>query len=322
MKASPLQESFFFMQEPKAGTPVRPPFDPKQLFRLAAQGVFVGTSSWKYRGWEGMIYQGGYASEAQFQRVSLREYTSYFPTVGVDFTYFAWPLKEMMAYLLESTPENFRLCPKVTKRITMNAFPNLPAYGKWAGQKNPDFLNAELFVEQFYEPISLLKGRLGVVLFEFNGPEASDLDLFTDFFSKIPRDIPYAVEIRNPDLVRASTYELFAKLQLSPVFSVWTKMPSLEEQWKAFESVHSLFANHLPFVGLGLLKPGRSYEEAVQLFQPFQKRLEPCENELKGLAKLAKIALAQDRKIYLLLNNRLEGSAPHSVGELAKMLPA
>jgi uncharacterized protein YecE (DUF72 family) len=320
MKSSPLQESFHFMQVPSGGAPVKPPFDPKVLFRLAAQGLFIGTSSWKYRGWEGMIYQGGYASEAQFQRVSLREYTSYFPTVGVDFTYFAWPMREMMAYLLESTPENFRLCPKVTKRITMSSFPNLPAYGKWAGQKNPDFLNAELFQDQFYEPISLLKGRLGVVLFEFHGPEVEDLRLFERFFASIPRDISYAVEIRNPELVQTSAYELLAKLNLAPVFSVWTKMPSLAEQWQAFLPALPLLDSNLPFVGLGLLKPGRSYDEAVQLFQPFQKRQEPCEQEIRAMAMLGDEAQKLGRKAFFLLNNRLEGSAPHSVGALLDSL--
>jgi uncharacterized protein YecE (DUF72 family) len=317
--SSSLQESFFFMQEPKATAPLRPPFDPKQLFRLAAQGLFIGTSSWKYRGWEGMIYQGGYASEAQFQRVSLREYTSYFPTVGVDFTYFAWPLREMMAYLLESTPENFRLCPKVTKRITLSSFPNLPAYGKWAGKKNPDFLNPELFKEQFYDPISILRGRLGVILFEFSGPEEEELDLFENFFSKIPRDFTYAVEIRNPELVKPTTYELLAKLDLAPVFSVWTKMPSIREQWQAYQK--SSTNQNLPLVGMGLLKPGRSYDEAVQLFQPFKERKEPCQEVLEDLAMIALEGLRRSQKTYILLNNRLEGSAPHSVGELSKLLP-
>ncbi|MGZ3653517.1 MAG: DUF72 domain-containing protein, partial [Bdellovibrionota bacterium] len=161
-----LQESFDFVNAPKGGR-VQPPFAALEASRLAAQGIYFGTSSWKYRGWEGLIYQGGYASEAQFQRQSLREYTALLPCVGVDFTYFAWPIDDMMAYLVESTPENFRLIPKVTKRITMSQFPNLPAYGKWAGQPNPEFLDARLFEEKFLAPLKRLEGRVGLVQFEF-----------------------------------------------------------------------------------------------------------------------------------------------------------
>ena len=47
---------------------------------LAAQGVYIGTSSWKYRGWCGMLYDParyeyrGRFAEARFKRDCLREY--------------------------------------------------------------------------------------------------------------------------------------------------------------------------------------------------------------------------------------------------------
>jgi uncharacterized protein YecE (DUF72 family) len=266
-KGPDLQESFSFMHERAGKKILQPPFDPVELFRLSAQGIYLGTSSWKYRGWEGMIYQGGYSSEAQFQRTSLREYTGLFPTVGVDFTYYAWPMADMMAYLVESTPENFRLCPKVTKRITLSSFPDLPAYGKWAGKPNPDYLSADLFREMFLKPVERLTGRLGPILFEFSGPHAEELPALEKFFSSIPREHAYAVELRNPELVNPEFYALLRSLGVSPVFSLWTRMPSLLEQWLACQKGGGL-APGLPLVALGVVKGGRSYEEAVSLFQP------------------------------------------------------
>jgi uncharacterized protein YecE (DUF72 family) len=312
------QESFTF--QARTGPEPRPPFDPRELSRLAAKGIYLGTSSWKYRGWEGLIYQGGYASEAQFQRASLREYTSYFPCVGVDFTYYAWPVADMMAYLVESTPENFRLCPKVTKRITMSSFPNLPAYGKWAGKKNPDYLNADLFEKEFLTPIQRLKGRVGIVLFEFSGPEEEDLDLLRAFFRAIPRDFPYAVEIRNPELVRPDFYRLLAEAQVGPAFSFWTRMPRVSVQYEAYRQGTEGVTDSTPMVGLGFLKPGRSYEEAVSLFQPYKELKEAYPTGREELTELAQSAEKAGRKIFLLLNNRLEGSAPHTVGAVASML--
>lgn len=315
--SSDLQESFFFMHAPVGGKPVRPPFDPKELFRLAAQGIYLGTSSWKYRGWEGMIYQGGYASEAQFQRASLREYTSYFPCVGVDFTYFTWPLAEMMSYLVESTPENFRLCPKVTKRITMASFPNLPAYGKWAGKENPDYLDAGLFRQQFCEPVRRLQGRLGVVLFEFSGLEEKDLGKLKAFFQEVPRDLAYGVEIRNPALVTPEFYGLLKELEVSPVFCLWTGMPSLRTQWQAYLKGG---CSDLPVVALGLLREGRTYEEAVRLFQPYKEIKDIYQEGREDLALLAMDALRKGKKAYFLINNRLEGSAPHTVGAMLDLV--
>ena len=316
---SPLQESFTFLLETNDEWKVRPPFDPKQLFRLAAEGIFLGTSSWKYRGWEGVIYKGHYANEAHFQRVALREYTSYFPSVGVDFTYFLWPQKDMMSFLVESTPDNFRLCPKVTKRITMDRFPNLPIHGKWAGQKNPDYLRVDLFLEQFYPAIKILAPRMGVLLFEFSGPEKEDFPAIEAFFSKIPRDFPMAIEVRNPEIVTEDFYRLLRDLKLVPAFSSWTRMPSIREQWAIYRKSGGENDSG-PIVGLGFLKPGRHYDEAVRLFQPYDGIKDPVPAVRNDLVNLAAFGRQSNRKTFILINNRLEGSAPFTIGSLAELL--
>jgi uncharacterized protein YecE (DUF72 family) len=309
-----LQESFDFVSAPK-GRPVQPPFEPLEAARLAAQGIYFGTSSWKYRGWEGMIYQGGYASEAQFQRQSLREYTAVLPCVGVDFTYFAWPEASMMSYLVESTPENFRLLPKVTKRITMSSFPNLPAYGRWAGQKNPEYLDAGLFEEKFLAPLATLEGRVGLVQFEFSGPEEDELTRLREFFTKVPRGFAYSVEIRNPALVRPGFYALLRELGVSPAFSSWTRMPPIGEQRKAYLEAGGA-EDSCPLLGLGIVRPGRSYEEAVQLFQPYREIRDIYPEGRSDLSELGLWAMKNRRKAYILINNRWEGSAPHSIGRV------
>lgn len=310
----PIQEKFDFTKAP-SGPAVKPPFAPLAAARLAAQGVYFGTSSWKYRGWEGLIYRGGYESEAQFQRQSLREYTAVLPCVGVDFTYFAWPVADMMAYLVESTPENFRLLPKVTKRITMSQFPQLPAYGKWAGQANPEYLNVGLFEEKFLAPLRRLSGRIGLLQFEFSGPEEGELGRVEEFFARIPRDFPYAVEIRNPAVMGAPFYELLRRQGLSPAFSSWNRMPPVGEQFAAYLEAGGA-GEATPLLGLGIVRPGRSYEEAVRLFQPYNEIREPYEEGRGQLAELGQWAMKNNRKAYILVNNRWEGSAPHSIGRI------
>jgi hypothetical protein len=52
----------------------------KALHRLAASNVFVGTSSWKYKGWFGQIYEksryewSGKFAESRFNRDCLSKY--------------------------------------------------------------------------------------------------------------------------------------------------------------------------------------------------------------------------------------------------------
>jgi hypothetical protein len=61
-----------------------------QVALLAVQGVYVGTSSWKYPGWCGTIYDRaryeyrGKFAETRFKRDCLAEYAEVFKTVCVD----------------------------------------------------------------------------------------------------------------------------------------------------------------------------------------------------------------------------------------------
>jgi hypothetical protein len=65
----------------------------KKAAELAAKGVFIGTSSWKYPGWRGMSYDEskyltrGKFSESKFERERLAEYAQTFKTVCVDAAY-------------------------------------------------------------------------------------------------------------------------------------------------------------------------------------------------------------------------------------------
>jgi len=66
-------------------------FDRKKLKKaageLAAKGIFVGTSSWRYPGWRGMLYDEsryvyrGKFAETRFERDCLSEYAEVFKTV-------------------------------------------------------------------------------------------------------------------------------------------------------------------------------------------------------------------------------------------------
>jgi len=61
--------------------------------RLAQGGVYLGTSSWKYRGWSGQLYDEarythrGKFTESRFERNCLTEYGNVFKAVSVDATY-------------------------------------------------------------------------------------------------------------------------------------------------------------------------------------------------------------------------------------------
>jgi uncharacterized protein YecE (DUF72 family) len=60
--------------------------------------VFIGTSSWKYQGWFGQLYDRaryeyrGRFAEARFNSECLGEYSEVFKTVCVDAAYYTFPV--------------------------------------------------------------------------------------------------------------------------------------------------------------------------------------------------------------------------------------
>jgi uncharacterized protein YecE (DUF72 family) len=102
----------------------------ESLARLARNGVFIGTSSWKYEGWLGQIYtrsnylsRGRYSKRA-FEAGCLREYAETFPTVCGDFAFYQFPTEEFWRRLFHQTPDRFRFAFKVPEQITCKVFPS------------------------------------------------------------------------------------------------------------------------------------------------------------------------------------------------------
>ncbi len=91
---------------------------------LAAEGIFIGTSSWKYAGWTGLIYDEqryryrGKFAEARFERTCLAEYAEVFKTVCVDAAYYQCPSEKYVAGLAAQVPDDFRFTFKVTDDST------------------------------------------------------------------------------------------------------------------------------------------------------------------------------------------------------------
>jgi uncharacterized protein YecE (DUF72 family) len=73
----------------------------RQAAALAAAGVCIGTSSWKYPGWCGTLYDRaryeyrGKFAETRFKRNCLAEYAEVFKTVCVAAAYYTLPSQQI-----------------------------------------------------------------------------------------------------------------------------------------------------------------------------------------------------------------------------------
>lgn len=308
------------------------PFD-RELMRqraaeLAAKGVLIGTSSWKYEGWLNQLYttgryeyRGKFAT-TRFERSCLSEYAEVFKTVCVDAAYYTFPSEKYLDGLVSQVTPDFKFGLKVTDEITVRKFPNLDRFGIRAGKPNENFLNAELFARQFLKPCEHMRENIGVLMFEFSRFYPSDYEHGRDFaadldkfFSQLPKGWPYAVEMRNKHWLQPEYFDCLKRHNITHVFNSWEAMPAVSDQMALAGS-----CTHPELVTARfLLKPGRKYEEAVKTFQPYNSTKEVNEDARKaGAALIQEGKAASNRKTLIFVNNRLEGNALETINAMVE----
>jgi uncharacterized protein YecE (DUF72 family) len=301
----------------------------EQAASLAVQGVYLGTSSWKYEGWMGQLYNAeryeyrGRVAKTRFERDCLREYAEVFKTVCVDAAYYTFPGQQYLERMAEQVPEDFLFGFKVTDAITIRKYPQLDRFGDMAGKPNEHFLNADLFTKAFLQPCVAIRAKVGLLMFEFSRFWPTDYEHGRDFVAdldkflgQLPKGWPYGVEMRNRNWLRPAYFECLARHQVTHVYNSWEAMPPVGEQM-AMPGSHT---NPSLVAARFLLKPGRRYEEAVKTFQPYDKTREiNTEAREAGAALVAGGVKAKGRKTFIYVNNRLEGNALSTIEAIVEM---
>jgi uncharacterized protein YecE (DUF72 family) len=212
------------------------------------------------------------------------------------------------------------VCSKVWEEITIPAYANRARYGAKAGTANPRFLDASLFQEMVLGPSLAGLGRqAGPFLFEFQryGPEPEVFLASLDrFFSRLPTGPAYAVEVRNPALLGARYRDLLKAHGVAHVYNHWNIMPPLSGQ-------HTVLGKTFTagFVVVRLLTPpGVSFSEAVRLYAPYDRLIQPLPRMRADTLALLRQAVSEQTPVYVLVNNRSEGNAPLTIQALADAL--
>ncbi len=285
--------------------------------QLAAAGIFIGTSSWKYPGWLGQIYtrerylSRGHFSYKRFQAECLAEYAETFPIVCGDFSFYQFPSPEFWRKLFASAPASLRFALKVPEEVTVEVFPKHPRYGPRSGAPNENYLNAGALLAQFIKPLEPYRPRIAALIFEFGPRGASPREFFAaleSFLRRLPDLFRYAVEVRNREYLKPRYFELLAGRGVAHVLNAWTRMPLLSEQM----AIPGVFTAAFT-VARGLLRQGRHYEDAVARFQPYAKVQEENPEARDSLRALIRRMREERRAAYIFVNNRLEGNAPETI---------
>ena len=125
------------------------------------------------------------------------------------------------------------------------------------------------------------------------------------FFGRLPKDFQYAVEIRNAGLLGPDYRKVLETQGVGHVYNHWSYMPPLVEQHKLMETFTA------PFTVLRLLTPLKiSCEAAKKRAEPYTKIVGELSEMRRDTVELIRKAVAENRRAYVLVNNRSEGNAP------------
>jgi uncharacterized protein YecE (DUF72 family) len=306
-------------------------FEPSQIAPLLHEladrnGIFLGTSSWKFPGWCGVLYDeddylwGKHFSKARFKRDCLRRYAEVFRSVCFEASYYHLPRKGEFEKLVAQVPEGFRFTFKVPDQITIKNYPQARAFGDRRGKPNEYFLDPRLFRMGFLRALEKIQPYVGMLVFEFSHFHSDDfahgrefVAALDQFFSELPSGWNYAVEVRNANLLHAEHFEVLRRHQVAHVYNQWTLMPGIDEQI----SLHPVGDN--PFIAARyLLTPQRSRDWAKREFEPFNqlKEIDPIARETLQFLLARARADPPAKPAFIYIGNLLEGNALHTISDV------
>ncbi len=276
--------------------------------------IYVGTCSWKYSSWEGLVY------DVFSEEGMLAQYAKRYRSVEVDQWF--WSLGKTSYALADpatvsaydhDTDEHFRFTIKCPNALTLPY-----AYGS-KDLRNPYFLDAEVFY-QFVERLGPLVQKTGLFMFQFSYlnqgvfKQRKEFEQqLQSFMRLLPDSLAYAVEIRNPAWLDASWFDFLQQNVIAPVLLSGYWMDGLLAPLKLFSDTD------IPRLCIRLHGDDRSGIEQ-ETGGRWDKLVADKDGELASIAPVLVELAKQGRVIYINVNNHYEGSAPLTIEKLMRYL--
>lgn len=301
-----------------------------QWLHLAGQlpaAVHLGTSSWSFPGWAGLVWEADY-SQATLSRHGLAAYAQHplLRTVSLDRVFYK-PLTagEYARYARQVSPQ-FRFMVKAPSMVTDATVRDENGRGM---QVNPLFLDPAQAVTAFVEPACEGLGQcLGALVFQLSPVPVRHLARMEEVLQQLEAmlvaarqalahtpDAILAVEVRNAEFLTPAFAQVLRRAGATYCLGLHARMPPIEEQLPLLRALWpsplvcrwSLNRRHGAF----------GYEEARSSYEPFDRIVDADEPTRQTLARVAAATALAGLPVYVAINNKAEGSAPLSVFALA-----
>jgi uncharacterized protein YecE (DUF72 family) len=307
-----------------SGNALPPAVAPPEHHALALRlplDVHLGTTSWSYPGWAGTVY-GTRVSEKDLARYGLTAYAQHplLRAVEIDRTYYEPLSATALRSFADQVPDDFRFVVKAHEDCVTRRFPAHARYGKKRGESNARYLDASYAADTVVAPFKEgLGAKGGALLFQFPPREANEPDAFAEqlhgFLRQLPKDVLYAVELRNAELLVPSYSAALEDAGAVHCHNAWSEMPSLAIQAKSIAP-----RARRPFLARWLLRQGDTFERARARYAPFDRLVDVDETTRALIAGIVAKAHAHDVPALVVVDNKAEGCAPTSVARLAEAI--
>lgn len=328
------------------GSAAEPPVAPepsteelRRLARIIPRSVHLGTSSWAFPGWKGIVWSR-FSGTKNLAKEGLRAYSAHplLTAAGLDRAYYKPLSMFQYAGFAEQVPPDFRFLVKAPAAVTD---PMRRSSGKPVGL-NPAYLNPEKACEDFIRPATEgLGAKAGPLVFEFAAlprewigtqqdrvKQIERISAFLEALPPLPEEAPnafYAVEIRTPAIYTPRFISMLRERGARLVVGLHPSMPDIIRQTKALSAMDGCAAGEPmalkgPLVVRWSLAMGDRFDDARRRYEPFDRIQRPDPVTREGVVELVRAAVRGGQPAFVLVNNKAEGSAPLTVRALGDRL--
>ncbi|MDP2332056.1 MAG: DUF72 domain-containing protein [Reyranella sp.] len=289
--------------------------------------IRLGTSSWFFPGWRGLVYDGVHAQTA-LSRKGLAAYAEIplLRTVSLDRTFYSAISAVEYARYASQVPHDFSFVVKAPALVCDAVMRDEEGRGKVA---NPHFLDAAIATREFVVPcLEGLGPKAGPLVFQVSplprelvAEAATLVERLAAFFAALPRELGkhrplYALELRNAELLTPRLMRMLAAADVRYCVGLHDRMPEVERQAVALRTLDGDSPG--PLVVRWNLHRGFLYQAAKQRYEPFDRLVDEDRETRRILARMAADAFKAKQKVWITANNKAEGSAPLSLLKLAQ----
>jgi len=311
---------------------VRPSWDsPLLQAPVLPTDVRLGTSSWFFPGWRGLVYEGVHPQTA-LSKKGLAAYSQIplLRTVSLDRTFYAPITTGDYVRYATQVPDHFSFVVKAPALVCDSVMRDEAGRGRVA---NPHFLDPGIAAREFIVPcLDGLGPKAGPLVFQVSPlprgvveESAALIERLAAFFAALPRVLGrqrplYALELRNADLLTPRLMRMLGEVGVRYCVGLHDRMPEVERQETALKALDGEGAGDL--VVRWNLHRGFLYQAAKQRYEPFDRLVDEDAETRRILARMAARAFKAGRKVWITANNKAEGSAPLSLLKLAHDIAA